>query len=98
MVAFPAQPVTRERLEGGAVAEKRIARLDDFHLTGAEAHYLRGLNRKRRRAIMAAFRHHNFKERDEAVGRLKAEFAREQAKAADRARFRHSTTAGTREP
>lgn len=92
MVAMASLPLPREPLEGGAVAEKRIARLDDFHLTGAEAHYLRGLNRKRRRAIMAAFRHHNFNERAAAVGRLKAEFAREQTKAADRARFRHSIT------
>jgi hypothetical protein len=97
MVAFPAPPPEAPSSEAPP-PEKKIARLDDFHLTGAEAHYLRGLNRKRRRAIMAAFRHHSFKEREAAVARLKADFAREQAKRAEQARFRHSTTTGTREP
>lgn len=80
MVAM-ASPLPPPEATGIAPASPKIARLDDFHLTAAESHFLRGLNRKRRRAIMAAFRHKSLKERQAVVGRLKAEYAQAQARA-----------------
>jgi len=74
-----------------------VTKLEDFHLTGVEAGYAQGLPRKRRRALLAAFRRKSFKEREAVVGRIKAEAAREIAKKVEQARFRHSIT-GTGEP
>ena len=85
------------KLDESKVSPDGITRLDDFHLTGPEAMFLRTLPRMRRRAIMAAFRRKSFKERAEVIGRIKAEYKREAHLAAERARFRHSIT-GTMQP